>query len=94
MKHKYKLTIDKELLPFIQFINQSKTFKTVGSCVGHGKYHPTIFLKDRNGNFFEFFTRFQITPERRRYLCFYERDAQGFFFNKKIEDFYSSSKCG
>jgi len=74
----------------IQSINNTDGYRSVASCSGHGKYHPTIFIGDRAGKFYEWYSGRIITPIKRRYLCFYERDEEGLYFNAEVEAFYKN----
>jgi hypothetical protein len=82
--------VDKEIRQIVDFINDSKHFKTVASCSGHGTYHPTIFIEDlRTKCYFEFLTCLEIKPIKRRYHCFYVFDKRmKLFYNPWVELFY------
>jgi hypothetical protein len=92
MRRKKRARIDNELRDLIDAINASPNYKTVASCCGHNRYHPTIFIKDRNGHYFEFFSRLPITPRKLRTLTFYVRDGEGFFYNKVVEDYWNNKR--
>jgi hypothetical protein len=82
--------IDKEVIEDIGIINSSGRYRTVASCSGHGKYRTTIILKDRLGDYYEYYSGLQIHPVKRRYLCFYMRDKSGIYFIPEVENYF---KC-
>ena len=58
------------------------TLRTAGCCCGHGKYPPTIVVKELNtGTHREFFTGVEIT--RRRNL--YYKDDEGVFHLPEVK---------
>ena len=57
-------------------------FKTVACCCGHGKYNPTIIIKDKKGNIFEFFSRKKLDFKKRN--RYYKKDINGFYYIPEI----------
>jgi len=78
--------IDPELRRRVKDINLFA--RTVASCSGHGKYHPTIIIESPKGDYWDFFSLVPIQPIKRRYLCFYQRDNEGRYYIPQVEDFY------
>jgi len=70
------ISIDSCIAHKVNAINMVGLFKTLGSCCGHGKYPPTIVVKDQSGQTFEYHTRHPIQRMRR----FYRKDADGHYF--------------
>ncbi|MFW9872928.1 MAG: hypothetical protein ACFFG0_07490 [Candidatus Thorarchaeota archaeon] len=70
--------IDECLIKFIERINKYTPFKTLASCCGHGKYKPTIVIKDKNNTIFELFTKKILgTRKRNRY---YKKDKENYYY--------------
>jgi hypothetical protein len=79
--------IDISMRGVVEYINSFPLAKTIASCSGHGKYHATIFYRYK-GAYFEYFSGQMVTPIKRRYLCFYQKDSEGRYFNRAIEEYY------
>jgi len=83
--------VDECLKNRINYINNFNGFLTLASCCGHNRYHTTIFVKNLElGNIFEYFTTLLIEPKKKRYLIFYQKDSEGFYFNSIIENHYKT----
>lgn len=74
--------IDKCLIPTIDRLNKSTNLKTLASCCGHGKYNPTIVVKDRKANIFEFYSRISLGPKKRN--RYYKKDTDGFYYIPEV----------
>lgn len=80
--------LDSEVVKDVVEVN-SRGVVSVASCSGHGKYHKTVFFKYGNA-YYEYFSNLQIAPIKRRYLCYYIKDKEGFYYNPIIEGFYNN----
>jgi hypothetical protein len=74
--------IDKCLIEEINCLNMIKSLKTLASCCGHGKYDPTIVIKDHNGNIFDYYSNKSLKPKKRN--RYYKKDNEGFYFIPEI----------
>ena len=70
--------IDKCLILIINDLNKKKELRTLASCCGHGQYNPTIVVKDKVGNIFEFYSNKSLTYRKRN--RYYKKDENGFYF--------------
>ena len=70
--------IDTCLISIINDLNKSKELRTLASCCGHGQYNPTIVVKDKAGNIFEFYSGIILSPKKRN--RYYKKDENGFYF--------------
>lgn len=70
--------IDPCLEKKIEMINSISGVKTLASCCGHGKYSPSIIIKNDFGIVFDFYTLKEI-PEKKRNR-YYRKDNQGFYY--------------
>ena len=70
--------IDTCLISIINDLNKSKELRTLASCCGHGQYNPTIVVKDKVGNIFEFYSNKSLTYRKRN--RYYKKDENGFYF--------------
>jgi len=85
---KKTIRVDLCLAPVLREIN-SRIPMTLAFCCGHNVYHPTIFMyKNEKGMIVEYFTELEIKPIKRKYWNFYQKDKNGFYFNKQVEDYY------
>jgi hypothetical protein len=80
--------IDPEIIDTVKIVNLLGMGKTIASCSGHGKYHPTIIVKTPQGHYLDYYSCVEIQPIKRRYLCFYQRDNAMRYFIPQVEDFY------
>lgn len=73
--------IDECLKEEIKDIQREGILKTLSSCCGHGKYPPTIIVKNLNStskNVFEWYSHAILKiPQRNR---FYKKDKNGYYF--------------
>lgn len=74
--------IDKCLISIINQLNKSTNLKTLASCCGHGKYNPTIVMKDKIGNIFEFYSRISLSSKKRN--RYYKKDNYGFYYIPEV----------
>ena len=74
--------IDKCLIPIIKRLNKSTNLKTLASCCGHGKYNPTIAVKDKIGNLFELYSRISLPSKKRN--RYYKKDINGFYYIPEV----------
>lgn len=52
------------------------TYKTMGSCCGHGKYSPTIVVLDiKKHRYFEWFTKKTVPHIGTKHIRFYKKDG-------------------
>lgn len=76
--------LDKCLIKIIKQINKSPEFKTIASCCGHGKYNPTIIIRNKKGEIFEFFTRIKLQKKvKNRY---YVKDKSGYYYLRELKE--------
>jgi len=54
--------------------------ETLGCCCGHGRYCPTVIIRDTDGEVAEFFTGIKIPRTRR----FYKTDDGGYYYVPEI----------
>ena len=60
------------------------TYKTMGSCCGHGKYSTTIVVLDiKKHRYFEWFTKKTVPHTGKKHLRFYKKDGP-----KKSDHYY------
>ena len=78
----YNPRIDKCLIPTINHLNKSTKLKTLASCCGHGKYNPTIVVKDKIGNIFEFYSRIPLTSKKRN--RYYKKGNDGIYYIPEV----------
>jgi hypothetical protein len=74
-----------EKIKEINGIDDGRHYSTVASCCGHGKYPPTIVVRNKmdNGFIFEWFTMCPLDkPKKHRY---YKRDQEGYYYIEKVE---------
>lgn len=83
--------VDTCLAPVVRELNKKFNTKTLMCCCGHKRYHETIFLKE-NQIITEFHTGLVIDPIKRRYVTFYIKDKDGYYYNPKIEAFYQKKE--
>lgn len=74
--------IDKCLIPTINRLNNTTNLRCLASCCGHGIYNPTIVVKDKTGNIFEFYSDKPLTPKKRN--RYYKKDKKGFYFIPEV----------
>lgn len=75
--------IDTCLTSIIEKLNKLSHFKTLCCCCGHGKYNPTIVIKDKKGNVFELFSRVKLGPKKRN--RYYKKDADGYYYIPELK---------
>ena len=73
--------IDKCLMPAIKLLNKLPGFKTLASCCGHTKYHPTIVIREK-GEIFEYYSGIILGHRKRN--RYYKRDKKGFYFIPEV----------
>ena len=56
--------------------------KTLASCCGHGIYDPTIVVKDKTGNIFEYYSSKLLGPRKRN--RYYKKDNNGFYYIPEV----------
>jgi len=54
--------------------------KTLACCCGHGRYQPSIILKEDNGEIFDLMSG-QTIPRKTK---FYKRDKQGYYYIPEV----------
>ena len=59
------------------FINGNTSFRTLGSCCGHGKYPLTVVCKSPMGFFNIEICSGKIIPRKRK---FYKKDPEGYYY--------------
>lgn len=74
--------VDKCMMRLVDWINTLGKIKTLGCCCGHGKYPPTIIVKNKYGHRWEFISN-QTMPRKRN---FYRKDKQGFYYIPEVVD--------
>nr|MDO8114951.1 hypothetical protein [Candidatus Sigynarchaeota archaeon] len=75
--------IDRCLVEAIEQINAGGEFHTIASCCGHGRYPPTIIVRDRNGHYYEYVSK-QLVDKAKRHR-YYRRDPFGFYYVGQID---------
>ena len=60
----------------------STDLKTLASCCGHGKYNPTIVVKNRAGTIAEFYSWITLGPRKRN--RYYKTDAEGYYYIPEV----------
>jgi len=68
--------VDKCLSGLLCFINGNTSFKTLGSCCGHGRYPVSIVCKSPFGFIVEICSG-KIIPRTRK---FYKKDENGYYY--------------
>lgn len=79
------ISIDSCIAQQVKDLNErfKNTLISIGCCCGHGKYPPSIVVKELNtGRHYEFFSGIEIT--RRRNL--YYRDQEGIFHLPEVSE--------
>ena len=74
--------IDKCLISRIEKINEKNNLKTLASCCGHGKYNPTIVVKDKLGKIYEFYSEIILIKKKRN--RYYKKDNNGFYYVPEV----------
>ena len=72
--------VDKCLSGLLCFINGNTSFRTLGSCCGHGKYPMTIVCRSPFG-FNQDICSGKIIPREKR---FYKKDSEGYYFIPEV----------
>lgn len=73
------LRVDQGLAFAIYYLND-QGITTLGCCSGHGRYTPTIIIKEENGEIKELLSGISI-PRKKR---FYIKDKKGFYFIPEV----------
>ena len=73
--------VDRCLANLLCFINGNTSFRTQGSCCGHGKYPMTIVCKSPFGFNVDICSG-KIIPRKRR---FYRKDSEGFYYIPEVD---------
>jgi len=68
--------VDKCLANLIVFINGNTSFRTLGSCCGHGRYPMSIICRSPFGFNIDICSG-KIIPRKRK---FYKRDSDGYYY--------------
>lgn len=74
--------VDKCLSGLLCFINGNTSFRTLGSCCGHGKYPMSIVCKSPFGFNVDICSG-KIIPRKRR---FYIKDSKGFYYIPEVSE--------
>ena len=81
--------IDPCLIEEIRLLNQDLGFKTISSCCGHGKYEPTIIVRDELGLCYELYSEIQLNAYDRRkkkqFNRYYKKDSEGIYYIPEVE---------
>jgi hypothetical protein len=67
----------------VKFINQCSEYETLACCCGHGKYPPTLILKNltlKHEQPFDVFTYVHMDRKKR----FYKRDKEGYYYIPEV----------
>lgn len=71
------IKVDSCLPIILKLLNDNPDVKTLASCCGHGKYHPSIVAKIKGFDFpIEIFSGEFIRRKKR----FYTKDKEGFYY--------------
>ena len=68
--------VDKCLSGLLCFINGNTSFRTLGSCCGHGRYLMSIVCKSPFGHIVDICSG-EIIPRKTR---FYIKDSEGYYY--------------
>lgn len=68
--------VDRCLYSLLCFINGNTSFRTLGSCCGHGRYPVTIVCRSPFGFIVDICSG-KIIPRKRR---FYIKDSEGYYY--------------
>lgn len=67
---------------------QTQGFDTILSCCGHGKYEPTIVIRNNDNSVFDFFTKKLLNNYNpnfdKRHNTYYKKDSDGYYFIPEI----------
>jgi hypothetical protein len=73
--------IDPCLQAILDQINASGQFRTLLSCCGHKKYHPTIIIINKiTKNVFEYFSGIPLGYKKRKPYKYYKKDPEGYYY--------------
>ena len=71
--------IDVCLIQGIKDLNIIPHYKTLSSCCGHGKYDPTVVIKNLStGIISEFYT--EMVLGKRKCNRYYKKDIEGYYY--------------
>ena len=73
---------DKCLISIINHLNKLTNLRTLASCCGHGKYNPTIIVKGKKGNIFEYYSGKLLGPKKRN--IYYKKDNDRIYYIPEI----------
>lgn len=72
------IKVDSCLPVLLRLLNDNPDVKTLSSCCGHGKYHPSIIAKIKRYSYpIEIFSGKFIHDRKKR---FYVKDKDGFYY--------------
>jgi len=72
------IRVDSCLSVLVRLLNDNPDAKTLASCCGHGKYHPSIVVRIKGFDFpIELFSGVVMWRRKKR---FYVKDKEGFYY--------------
>lgn len=75
--------IDPCIVDAVRDINNNG-LKTIASCCGHGKYHPSIIIRKKDNSCWDWFTKKKVhnyKPQfNKQHNYYYKRDKDGFYY--------------
>jgi len=74
--------IDKCIITTINNLNNSIELRTLASCCGHGIYNPSVVVKDKLDNIFEYYSGKLLGPKKRN--RYYKKDKAGFYYIPEV----------
>jgi len=70
-----------EFVGTLSNLNTKGRLKIVASCCGHGKYPPSIIVRNHLGHTWDLITNIVIRDRKKR---FYKKDKQGYYYIPEV----------
>ena len=71
---------DKCMIEVCRYISFLGKLEVVGSCCGHGKYPPSIIVKNKDNQIWDLISNLNVGRKRR----FYKKDKQGIYYIPEV----------
>lgn len=75
--------IDSCLYRLIEYLNKNGGYNTVACCCGHGRYNPSVLVKNKHGLVYNVLdNKFTVIDRKRN---FYRRDNKRLYYIPELE---------
>ena len=65
-------------------------FNTISSCCGHGKYRPTVVVREHDNHVYELYSGITLNAYNpkfdKRHNTYYKRDNEGYYYIPEVEN--------